>query len=183
MINESFRDHNKALESALNEIHKVEAWVNGLIKCFESGGKLLVSGNGGSAADAAHFVAELVIRFKEERISLPAICLNANMSNVTAAGNDYGYENVFSRQIEGLLSGKDYLLLLSTSGSSSNIVNAYEAGRKKVNADQVLVLTSTRNSFKYEQVVEIDSQITARIQEAHYFILHYMCELIDRHYA
>lgn len=146
---------------------------------IERGGKILVAGNGGSAADAQHFVAELMGRFKEERSPFPAIALASNSSNVTAIGNDYGFDDIFARQITALVNHpEDVLVVISTSGNSENIVKAVEA----VPAGTVVISLTGKGAGKLRTagiVLEAESNETARIQECHIAMLHKICELIE----
>ena len=153
------------------------------------GGKILLAGNGGSAADAQHIAAEFVGRFVNERRSLPAIALTVDTSALTAISNDYGFENVYARQIEGLGTEGDVFIGLSTSGNSPNIVKAVEAAQRK--GLKIIILSgknggvlSQRDAYgKGMGDVEIivPSDITARIQEMHILIGHILCEYIDAH--
>lgn len=149
-----------------------------------SGGKILACGNGGSAADAQHFAAELVGRFEAERQGLPAIALTTDSSIVTAIGNDYGYDQVFSRQVQALGQPGDVLLAISTSGNSPNVVKAIEAAQ----AGEMLViaLTGKGGGQMAQQLREArDIHIcapadrTARIQEIHLLTIHCLCDGID----
>ncbi|NJL43899.1 MAG: SIS domain-containing protein [Nitrosarchaeum sp.] len=147
--------------------------------CLKAGRKILVRGNGGSAADAQHFVAELTIRFERERRPLPAICLNANTSSLTAGANDYGYERVFSRQIQALGNKGDVLIAITTSGTSRNILEAL-----KTATEQGLhtICLNGRDGGKVTGVTHniiVLQQNTARIQESHIAIIHTWCALID----
>src|SRR3990167_5794883 len=152
-----------------------------LIECFKKGGKVLVCGNGGSAAQALHFSGELLGRYEKERPSLPCICLNADLAVLTAIGNDYGYEYVFSRQITGLGSKDDILLLLTTSGKSENLIRAAEMAKTK---GVIAIALSGRDGgdliTDYQYIAE--GKTTAEIQEAHLNILHNVCRLIDVEY-
>ena len=147
---------------------------------FSNGGKLLVCGNGGSAADAQHFVAELTVRFKRERPGLAAITLGTNFSHITAAGNDLGFEDVFAREIESIGEKKDVLLAISTSGNSPNILKAIAAARHKNMS--VLGMTGTPGgelSTMADLLIKVPSDDVARIQESHILCLHILCELIE----
>jgi phosphoheptose isomerase len=151
-----------------------------IVESMRAGGKLLACGNGGSAADAQHFVAELLGRMGPERRSLPAITLSVDPSAVTAIGNDYGYENVFARQVEGLGRSGDVLLAISTSGKSPNILRAIRAARAK--GMQVVALAGQGGDpllGECEVSVHIPSPNTQRVQELHMAVLHAICEYID----
>jgi len=147
---------------------------------LEAGGKLLIAGNGGSAADAQHIAAELTGRFLRERKPLPALALHANSSALTAIGNDYGYEHVFARELAAHARPGDVLLAISTSGGSKNILRAIEEAREK----KVAVIGMTGESGgKMREVCDlclcVPSKSTARIQEMHIMIGHTICELLE----
>jgi D-sedoheptulose 7-phosphate isomerase len=145
-----------------------------------SGCKVMTAGNGGSASDALHLAEELVGRFDKERRSLPAICLSADPTLLTCIGNDYGFENLFSRQIEGLGRSGDALVVFSTSGNSPNIVNAIDVA-KRLGISTIAILGKTGGSSKGLSDFEIivPSLVTARIQEIHTFILHSWLSIIE----
>jgi D-sedoheptulose 7-phosphate isomerase len=149
---------------------------------MRSGGKLLACGNGGSAADAQHFVAELLGRMGPERRSLPAVTLSVDPSAVTAIGNDYGYEQVFARQVEGLGRAGDVLLAISTSGRSPNVLRAIRAARAK--GMRVVVLAGQDGGGdpllgECDVDIRIPSANTQRVQELHMAALHAICEHVD----
>jgi D-sedoheptulose 7-phosphate isomerase len=148
---------------------------------LKAGGKLVFFGNGGSAADAIHLAAELVVRLKNDRPGLPAIALSTNPSVLTAAGNDYGFEQIYSRQIESLVSSQDVLVALSTSGDSPNIVRGVETGRTR-KAFLVAFTGQTGGSLatKVDLLLNVPSTDSQRIQEAHITIGHIACSLIER---
>ncbi|GAC1702531.1 MAG: D-sedoheptulose 7-phosphate isomerase [Candidatus Acidiferrum sp.] len=148
---------------------------------LQAGGKVVFFGNGGSAADAQHLAAELVVRLREERPSLAALALTTNTSVLTAAGNDYGFERIFSRQIESLVAAQDVLVALSTSGSSANIVRGVEAGRTR--GAFVAALTGESGGAlagKAQLLLNVPSKDPQRIQEAHIAIGHIVCDLIEK---
>lgn len=148
---------------------------------LRAGGKLVFFGNGGSAADAIHLAAELVVRLRTERPGLPALALTTNPSVLTAAGNDYGFERIFSRQIESLVAPQDVLVALSTSGTSPNIVRGVEAGRTR-RAFLVALTGETGGALtsKVDLLLNVPSTDPQRIQEAHITIGHIACSLIER---
>jgi phosphoheptose isomerase len=147
---------------------------------LQNGGKLLTAGNGGSAADALHLAEELVGRFEKDRPPLPAICLSADPTLLTCIGNDYGFESLFSRQVEGLGKPGDILVIFSTSGKSVNLLAALEAARKK-KVTTIALLGKGGGTIKgntdYEIIVP--SMNTARVQEVHTYILHSWLALIE----
>lgn len=152
-----------------------------ILNAYKAGKKVLLIGNGGSAADAQHIAAELVGRFKLERVALPAIALTTNTSILTALANDYSYDTVFSRQLEALANDKDVLMAMTTSGTSPNILKAVGTAHSK--GVTVLGLTG-ENGGKLKDVADltimVPSHDTARIQEAHITIGHIICLLVEK---
>lgn len=148
---------------------------------LQLGKRIYLCGNGGSAADAQHIAAELIGRFVGERRALPAIALTTDSSALTAIGNDYGYEQVFSRQIEGLAEEGDVLIAISTSGNSSNILRAVSAAHDR--GARVIGL-SGKSGGELNNTVDLSlvvpSDVTARIQEMHIVIGHLLCALVER---
>jgi D-sedoheptulose 7-phosphate isomerase len=148
---------------------------------LRGGGKIVFFGNGGSAADALHLAAELVVRLRTDRRGLAALALTSNPSVLTAAGNDYGFERIFSRQIESLVAPQDILVALSTSGASPNIVRGVEAGR--ANGAYLVGFTGETGgalAAKVDLLLNVPSQDPQRIQEAHITIGHIACALIEQ---
>lgn len=148
--------------------------------CIRNGGKILICGNGGSAADSQHIAAEIVGRFKKERKGLPAIALTTDTSILTSIGNDYGYDYIFARQVEALCNSQDILIGITTSGNSANVVRAIEAA----NAIGAITIgftggTGGKLNTLCQQNIVVPSNVTARIQEAHIFIGHSLCEIIE----
>ncbi|MGZ4992341.1 MAG: D-sedoheptulose-7-phosphate isomerase [Methylobacter sp.] len=151
-----------------------------LIETLKQGGKILLCGNGGSAADCQHIAAELVVQYQKNRKPLAAIALTTDSSILTAHSNDFGFETVYSRQVEALANEKDCLIAISTSGRSKNILKAVEAARMKGMA--VIGLTGCEGGELSRQVthsVVVPSNVTARIQEAHILIGHWWCGAIE----
>jgi len=151
-----------------------------VVSAIASGKKVLLCGNGGSAADAQHMAAEFTGRFVKERRSLPAIALTTDTSALTAIGNDYGFERIFARQVEGLANVGDVVIGISTSGNSANIINALTAGKK---AGCNTIGFSGRDGGEMNQLCDINivvpSDVTARIQEMHILIGHIICSALD----
>ena len=148
---------------------------------LRAGGKLVFFGNGGSAADAQHLVAELVVRLRTDRPGLAALALTTNPSVLTAVGNDYGFERIFSRQIEALVTKQDVLVALSTSGNSPNVIRGVEAGRAR--GAYVVAFTGETGgqlADKVDLLLNIPSNDAQRIQECHITIGHIACSLIER---
>ncbi|MGC1415703.1 MAG: SIS domain-containing protein [Candidatus Acidiferrum sp.] len=148
---------------------------------LRNGGKIVFFGNGGSAADALHLAAELVVRLRTDRRGLAALALTANPSILTAAGNDYGFEHIFSRQIESLVAPQDILVALSTSGASANIIRGVEAGRARL-AYLVAFTGETGGALadKVDLLLNVPSHDPQRIQEAHITMGHIACALIEQ---
>jgi len=180
-ISEVFADHSAVAARAALELPAVlERAVAVLHQCLSAGGKILACGNGGSAADAQHMVAELVGRFREERRALPAIALTADTAILTAVGNDYGYERVFARQVEALARAGDVLLAISTSGNSANVLHAAQTARTL--GCTVIALTGAGGGAlagHADLLIKAPSTVVARIQEMHTLSIHAICEALD----
>lgn len=180
------RSHAEELAAALGRLPEiddaVEAAAAGVAGCFRGGGKLLAAGNGGSAAEAQHLTGELVGRLHpdRERQALPAIALHADTSALTAVANDYGYERVFARQVEALGQPGDVLVLLSTSGSSGNLVAAAETARARAMVS-IGLLGPTRRALHElcDHVLAVPSPALAAIQECHLVLVHVLVERIE----
>ena len=157
--------------------------VNAVVGCITAGGKVMACGNGGSASDAQHFAAEFVGRFERERPGLAAIALTTDSSILTAVGNDYDFNSIFSKQVQALGSPGDVLIAISTSGNSANVLAAVEAARAKEMT--VIALTGRGGGKLRERLGETDVHIcvpherTARIQEVHVLALHCLCDAVD----
>jgi D-sedoheptulose 7-phosphate isomerase len=174
-------DTKKEMEKqCINDILKV---VDMLVMSFKKGNKLLLCGNGGSAADCQHIAAELVIRLSHDikRPALPAIALTTDTSNLTAGSNDIGFENVFARSVEGLGSDGDVLLAISTSGNSPNVIKAVLTAKSKgMKTIAFLGGTGGKLVSEVDQSVIIPSSNVQRIQEGHITAAHIICELVER---
>lgn len=170
---EAFQQNAPGISMAVDEI----------VKCFQNGGKILLFGNGGSAADSQHMAAEFIGRFQKERRSLPAIALTTDSSILTALGNDYSFDIIFARQIEGLGKKGDVALGISTSGNSKNVIE----GIKKAKELGLKTITLTGcDGGKLAPLSDINlnvsSMATARIQESHLCLYHTICELVERQF-
>jgi D-sedoheptulose 7-phosphate isomerase len=176
---ESSETKLKIKENLLNEI--IDA-VQILTDCFKKGNKLLLCGNGGSAADCQHIATELMIRLSHhiQRPALPAIALTTDTSNLTAGGNDFGFENVFARNVEGLGNKGDVLLAISTSGNSPNVIKAVEMAHKK-GMKVIGFLGGNGGKLKdlADRPIVVPSSNVQRIQEGHITIAHIICELVE----
>jgi D-sedoheptulose 7-phosphate isomerase len=162
-------------------INRIAQFAEKSAVALRGGGKLVFFGNGGSAADALHLAAELVVRLRTDRPGLAALALTTNPSVLTAAGNDYGFERIFSRQIESLVAKSDILVALSTSGNSPNVIRGVEAGRAR-GAYLVAFTGDTGGQLgsKVDLLLNVPSQDAQRIQECHITIGHIACGLIER---
>lgn len=151
-----------------------------IAECFISGHKLLICGNGGSAADAAHFATEFVVRFTNDRRPYPALCLTSDGGLLTAAGNDYGFEQIFARQVAAFAQPGDIVIGLTTSGNSANIQRALEEAKKR-QAKTIAFLGRDGGATKGIADIEllVRGEVTARIQEAHKLLLHVLCEAME----
>lgn len=180
-IPEVFADHSAVTARAALELPPVlERTAAAMHACLRAGGKILACGNGGSAADAQHLAAELVGRFREERRALAAIALTADTALLTALGNDYGYERVFARQVEGLAQRGDVLMAFSTSGNSPNVVQAAQTARRL--GCTVVGFTGARGgelAGHADVLLKAPSNTVARIQEVHTLCIHVLCESLD----
>jgi D-sedoheptulose 7-phosphate isomerase len=188
MINQRIRQHFQ--ESAQLKLQAAEELAEPISQAIEimftalsNGNKILACGNGGSAADCQHFAAELVGRFERERLPLPALALTTDTSILTAVGNDYGFRDVYAKQVQAFGQSGDVLLALSTSGNSANVVAAIEAA---VERDmRIIALTGKGGGVMGELMSEADVHIcvphdrTARIQEVHALTIHILCDGID----
>ncbi|MDC3358754.1 D-sedoheptulose 7-phosphate isomerase [Pseudomonadales bacterium] len=182
------------IENQLNEVHNsftrlakddstlrnIENVTKMIVSSINSGGKVMVCGNGGSAADAQHFVAEFIGRFYFDRQPLPAIALTTDTSIITCVANDYSYEDIFARQVTALGKKNDVLIGISTSGSSGNVSKAVESA-KDVGCKTVLLTGNSEGSINSmcDVIVAVPSGDTPRIQEMHLFVEHMICELVE----
>jgi phosphoheptose isomerase len=182
-ISNVFAEHAKVTARAAQELPAtLERVVAAVDNCLSGGHKVLACGNGGSAADAQHLVAELIGRFLLERAALPAIALTADTATLTAIGNDYGYERVFARQIEGLARKGDLLFAISTSGNSPNVLHAAQTARGL--GCVVVAMTGERESKLAAHadpglLIRAPSTVTARIQEVHTLCIHAIADSLD----
>jgi len=153
-------------------------------QCLRSGNKLLVCGNGGSASDAAHFATELVVRFAKERRAYPAICLTGDGGLLTAAANDYGFDEIFARQVAAFGVPGDVLICLTTSGKSKNVQRALEEAKSRKLKTVAFLGRDGGSTIGLADVdLLVASDSTARIQEAHNLLLHVLCETVESRLA
>lgn len=184
IVGNELKAHLETIQNVLET--NVDALTNAcemVVKTIQAGNKVLLFGNGGSAGDAQHIAAEFTGRFVKERKGLPAIALTTDTSALTAIGNDYGYEKVFSRQVEALANKGDLLIGISTSGNSPNVLLAFDEG-KKIGCN--IISFSGRDGGKMKDHSDINlivpSQVTARIQEMHILFGHIICTALDSNY-
>lgn len=177
---ESIINHLKGVKEVEQLLPTISDVAFKIIKCLKLGNTLFIAGNGGSASDAQHFSAELVGRFVKERKPLRAICLNTDISILTAISNDYNYNQVFKRQLQGLAKPGDLFLGITTSGKSENILTAIEWANN--NAIDTMILSGNNNLAGAKSGVTLSLTDTARIQEMHILIIHIICQIIDDAY-
>ena len=181
MIIEELNDHQQLIKKVIESLTgDIEAGCEMITSAIKNGNKVLLAGNGGSAADAQHIAAELSGRFVKHRKALPGIALTTDTSALTAIANDYGYEHVFSRQLEALAAPGDLFIGISTSGNSQGIINAFESG-KKIGCKSLGL--SGRDGGRMNGLCDLNivvpSDTTARIQEMHILIGHILCKAVD----
>lgn len=177
ILSDSICVKEKIIASSLPSLSQI---ARALIKCLKNGGKIIIFGNGGSAADSLHIAAELVGRFEKERTPLPAIALTSNVSNLTALANDYGYQTVFSRQLAAIAQKQDVAWGISTSGNSENVIGALNIAKK---LGLLTVAFTGGNGGKLKAIADLSFIVpsfnAARIQEAHITAAHALCKLIE----
>ena len=174
--------HRALFETIERDLSPLITEMAGLLRdTFRNGGKLLVMGNGGSAADAQHFAAEMVGRFKLERKALPAVAFSTDTSILTAIGNDYGFDKVFRRQVEALAVRGDVVVGISTSGNSPNVLTALELARER-GCRTIGLLGKDGGAIKAacDLALIVPSSDTPRVQEGHIAIIHIVCDLVER---
>jgi D-sedoheptulose 7-phosphate isomerase len=184
-IQKEFNDHIATSNITLKSISQVlEDASSTCINCLNEGGKIILFGNGGSAADAQHIAAELVGRYKNERKALSAIALTTDTSALTCIGNDYGYDAIFERQVDALAKLNDVVIGISTGGTSINVINGLRAA-KRIGCKTIGF--SGRDGGEFNKICDINLIVpaneTARIQEMHILIGHIICQLIDLEFA
>jgi phosphoheptose isomerase len=180
ILDRAIDDSTRTLESLKKLESQVAKAADLIEQCLRTGNKLLVCGNGGSAADAAHFATELVVRFARDRGAHPAICLASDGGLLTAAANDYGFDEIFARQVAAFGQPEDVLICLTTSGKSRNVLRAMEEAKAR---KLKTIACLGRDGGPTIGIADVDllvaSDSTARIQEAHQLLLHVLCEIIE----
>lgn len=180
-INAIFDDSIDVITKSKNLSEKINESANKIISCLKNNGKLVLFGNGGSAADAQHMAAELIGRFKADSNPIPAIALTTDTSVITSIANDYNFNEIFSKQCEVLVNKNDIVIAISTSGNSRNIINGIIKAKEK----KSFVMGLTGNSggklkSEVDLLLDVPSNDTARIQESHRIIIHSLCQLIEK---
>lgn len=182
IIEKCFSELSDVLDLTLErEKHNIEKAVSLICSALENEKKLLICGNGGSAAESQHFAAELVGRFKIKRAGIPALSLTTDTSIITALGNDFGFDSIFARQLGTLGSEGDVFFCLSTSGTSENLVKASLKAKEK-NIPTISLIGRGGGKIKEisDVAIIVPSQDTARIQEVHLLVIHILCRLIEK---
>lgn len=180
-IRKSIRYSANTIQTLVKLIPQIQKSINVIIKCLSEGRKVVLFGNGGSAADAQHIAAEIVGRFKLERRSYPSIALTTDTSCITALANDYSFDIIFSRQCESLVEKNDVVIGISTSGNSTNVKKGLETAKKKGAITIGLLGTKGGSIGKLVDIpIIINSSSTPRIQEAHRTIYHIICDEVER---
>ena len=182
IIKKTIINNIEVVQSVFDQVDNILNISKKIISTFENGGKVVIFGNGGSAGDAQHIAAELSGKFYyAERKGLPAISLNTNTSSITAIGNDFGFEYIFSRQLEGLIGKKDLVIGISTSGNSENVINGINFAKKQ--GSFTVSLSGSKGKLRgiCDDCISIKSTSTPRIQECHILVGHIICEIVDKH--
>ncbi len=179
-FNEELNQHIAVMKLAERCSESIETAAKLLMETFARGNKILLCGNGGSAADAQHIAAEFVVRYEKKRRALPAIALTTDSSILTAHANDFDFDSVFARQIEALGNSGDTLIAISTSGNSKNIIQAAQIARAK-NLNVIALTGETGGALidVANLTITVPSNVTARIQETHILIGHYWCGVVE----
>jgi len=175
--------HSKVLKNFYSQISEISKISYQFIKALEDGNKILIFGNGGSAADAQHFAAELVGRYESNRKALNAVSLTTDSSSITSIGNDFSFDDIFKRQVSGLANKGDIALGISTSGNSKNVINGLLEARKK--GCSLIAFTGEGGGYIKEicdTTLQVPSNKTPRIQEMHILTIHIICGIIDNHF-
>lgn len=180
MLIDKINEHLQVFEDLKAMTAQLDMAAKAIANCAKDERTVFVCGNGGSAADAQHFAAELTGRYVSDRRSYASVALTVDTSALTAIGNDYGFERVFSRQLEGLGRDGDVLIAISTSGNSANVIEAVKVAKAK---NMAVVGLLGRDGGQLKSMVDValisPSNVTARIQETHIFMLHYFCEQLE----
>ena len=182
-IEKSIEESYKTIQKIADLSNDIELVIQKIVFALKNKHKIILFGNGGSAADAQHIAAEMIGRFKLERDSYPAIALTTDSSILTSLSNDYSFDIVFSRQCEALVNPNDVVIGISTSGKSINVLSALEISHDKGATTALLTGSSVSSNNFIDFVIPVPSTDTARIQEGHRVIIHILCEFIEKHFA
>jgi len=184
LFTQGIDDHDRLRNQLRGQLGLLQEIANALIVALDDGHRIYLIGNGGSAADAQHIAAEMIGRLKRERRPLPAIALTTNTSNLLALGNDYGFAHVFTRQVEALVQPGDMVWALSTSGMSSNIIEALQVARSQ---EACIVGFTGQTGGKLKPLCDhclcVNHSASDRIQEIHQLAYHMICEAVENHFA
>ena len=183
-MRDQIEEHHRVVAALTEQVALLERIAERIVACFESGGRVYLLGNGGSAADAQHIAAELVGRFKRDRKALPAVALTTDTSTLTAVSNDIGFEHVFARQIEALATPRDIVWALSVSGRSPNVLAAVRAARK-IGASVIGFTSRTGGTLAElcDLCFRADHDHSDRVQEVHQLAYHLICDWLEQHLA
>ena len=164
--------------------NRISDSIDAILKSLQNNGKIIIFGNGGSAADAQHFAAEFIGRFEKERDAIPAIALTTDSSIITSLANDYSFDKIFERQCEALIQPNDIIFVLSTGGNSPNVINGVKVAKKK-NIISIGLLGNNGGNLKDHLTIPIivTSNSTPRIQEVHRIILHAICQIVEDNFS
>ncbi len=183
-LQDALARHQQVMAQLGQLVEPLQRWIDVVIDCLERDGKVVWLGNGGSAADAQHMAAELVVRYVNNRRPLASIALTTDTSILTAHPNDFDFDSVFERQVQALVRPEDVVVGLSTSGNSTNVVRALQAA-SDIGATTVALTgrAPNRAASIVDIVLAVPSDETARVQEAHTFLSHVLCEALDAHFS
>lgn len=184
LVLEHLDDHLSAVAKVREQASFIDELAQRMLASLDAGGKVLLFGNGGSAADAQHIAAELVVRYRQNRKALPAIALTTDTSVLTAHTNDFGFETVYARQIEALARPGDVAIGISTSGTSANVLAGLRAAKER---GCVVVAFTGEKTCPASEIADMTfhapSSVTARVQECHLLALHIVCEIVERQFV
>lgn len=185
LVKKNILTHLSILQTEQNNIVKISnMFAKTLIDKIKKGGKILIAGNGGSAADAQHFATELIVRLKKNRKSIPALALTTDTSALTAIGNDFSFDKIFSRQLEGIANNKDIFIGISTSGNSKNIIEAFKFCKKNKIYSLGILGNSGGKSKKYlNSHYSVNFNDASRVQEIHIIFWQNICEIIEDYFS
>ena len=185
LVKKNILTHLSILQSEQNNIVKISnMFAKTLIDKIKKGGKILIAGNGGSAADAQHLATELIVRLKKNRKSIPALALTTDASALTAIGNDFSFDKIFSRQLEGIANKKDIFIGISTSGNSKNIIEAFKFCKKNKIYSLGILGNSGGKSKKYlNSHYSVNFNDASRVQEIHIIFWQNICEIIEDYFS